>query len=281
MKNGKFSKMTNEVLLDKNLSKMAKLLHCRITDLANNGNGCWAHDGYLSTSFNVNISTIKRALKELREKQYIMIEGNTSKRIIKIPETSDKNVLSSSLKNELSSSTTRGKNERRSSLKNERRHIYVEPTYLEPDVEPSANAEASRDSNRNPGVNPDGSPNESFYAGKVADGTKRGIVKNSKGNSKRAPKKVIPEFNWDNYLDGMFHNVRRHIRVIALYFGTKEISFPSYETVREAINRMVPDATWLADFSDDDLIKAFKEVDGDKFLEGKWTLATVRKYLSK
>lgn len=67
--------MPSQIRFDPNLTPGAKILLSEIILLSNNDKKCcWASNAYFAEIYSVNVSTIKRWLKELKDNGYIRTE---------------------------------------------------------------------------------------------------------------------------------------------------------------------------------------------------------------
>lgn len=100
------------VRYDKALTPNAKLLYAEITALANKKGYCWATNRYFAELYAVSVSSIKRWIKELSDRNYIqakVIRNDDTKQVEK------RMIYIQGSSNE----TTPSKNERRGQYKNE------------------------------------------------------------------------------------------------------------------------------------------------------------------
>ena len=68
-----YSIIPSEVLHDKELKPITRLLYADICSLSNSEGYCWASNKYLAKLYDKNTSTISRSIKELKERGYIKI----------------------------------------------------------------------------------------------------------------------------------------------------------------------------------------------------------------
>ena len=86
------------------------------------------------------------------------------------------------------------------------------------------------------------------------------------------------EFNSNSYIDEMIKNKQRHITIIGNYFKGRNINFPSKKAAQDEINRWVKDSRKLAEYTDDDIKRAYNYV-SEKFPD-LWNLSTIAKYIN-
>jgi hypothetical protein len=91
---------------------------------------------------------------------------------------------------------------------------------------------------------------------------------------------TTPPFDWDEYLQSMFTNRDKHVRVVAQYFDMKKITMPNKKAAQSELRYWFKDASYIAQFPPEKILAAFDYVADQEFLEGKWTLKTVRKYIT-
>jgi hypothetical protein len=96
------------------------------------------------------------------------------------------------------------------------------------------------------------------------------------------PKKEEKEekpFNWEDYWQAMDNHKSRHVQVIAFYFKKKGIKFDSQPKAASAIRRHLRAAKELANFDDEEIVKAYKVA--DKEYRDKYTIETLYKILTR
>jgi len=87
-------------------------------------------------------------------------------------------------------------------------------------------------------------------------------------------------FSFKKELEKLLSDKRLHIRIIGLYFKHKDFIFENKEQLKNALARNLRPARRLVGYSDEDIIKTFKWLDDEEYLE-KWTLETVEKYIDE
>ena len=87
------------------------------------------------------------------------------------------------------------------------------------------------------------------------------------------------EFNSKSYIEKMLENKNKHIQLIAKYFISKGLVFPSQFAVRKEIERWVKDARVIVEYPQEQVNKTFAYV--LKEFPDVWNLSTIRKFISK
>lgn len=91
--------------------------------------------------------------------------------------------------------------------------------------------------------------------------------------------KMIKEYNFGDYLKRMEDHKARHIQVIAFYFKKKKINFDTLQKAQAAIRRHLRAAKEVSNFSDDEIVGAYKVA--DKEYPSMYTCETLLKILTR
>lgn len=86
-------------------------------------------------------------------------------------------------------------------------------------------------------------------------------------------------FSWNDYIKRMEDHKSRHIQVIAFYFKKKGIHFDTQPKAASAIRRHLRAAKEVANFSDEEIVKAYKIA--DKEYPERYTIETLLKILTR
>lgn len=92
-------------------------------------------------------------------------------------------------------------------------------------------------------------------------------------------KSELLPFLWEEYLQKMDDDKRRHIQIIAFFFREKGIAFDSEEKVKTAIKRHLRSAVDLTPFSDEEINLAVAKAKAE--YESLWTIETLVKVLTR
>lgn len=91
--------------------------------------------------------------------------------------------------------------------------------------------------------------------------------------------KMISTYSFESYMNKMENDPRRSIQVIAFYFKKKGLRFDSLEKVQSAIKRHLRAAREVANFNDDEIVKAYRIA--DKEYPSMYTCETLHKILTR
>lgn len=106
----------------------------------------------------------------------------------------------------------------------------------------------------------------------------------SKEKKSKEKKHILPNgneekrFDHNAYINKMFENKQRHIRIIGKYFQIKKMSFPTKEAIGQAIKRNVKPSSHLVDYSSEAMAATVDWLEKQKL---DWTLETVVKHIPK
>ena len=116
--------------------------------------------------------------------------------------------------------------------------------------------------------------------------TKRGVLTKVKDNNIIEYNNIIhsetssqDEFSSEEYIKGMLENKNKHIQLIAKYFISKGLVFPSKIAIQSDIRRWVKDARVIVEYPQEQVNKTFSYV--LKEFPDVWNLSTIRKFISK
>ena len=87
------------------------------------------------------------------------------------------------------------------------------------------------------------------------------------------------EFNSQDYIKKMLEDKNKHIQLIAKYFISKGLVFPSKIPIQSHIRRWVKDARVIVEYPQEQVNKTFAYV--LKEFPDVWNLSTIRKFISK
>src|ERR1035437_2703890 len=113
----KYTIMTKEIRMDRNLSWLDKIIYSMIIVLCNKTGSCWAHNKYFMDDLAISKSTMIRAIKSLIKNGLIdpnydfslkndtkrlikLMPKNDTTDVVKLAESMDKNVATNQFKND-------------------------------------------------------------------------------------------------------------------------------------------------------------------------------------